>query len=182
MSSAERLVAVGSANPTKVDATRRVFARLWPDARVEAVAVPSGVRPQPIGWAETRRGALQRARRARAAAAAAVGVGLEGGVVFDRAGRGWLVGVAAVVGPGVFVGTAAGPTVPLPPPIAEAVRRGEELAPVMEAWTGEAARVGPGAIGWLTGGFVTREASWVVTLAAAAAPLFHPDRWDRPVS
>lgn len=181
MSSAERLVAVGSENPTKVAATRRVFARLWPDARIVPVAVASGVRPQPVGLAETRRGAVNRARRARSRGAA-VGVGLEGGVVFDRAGRGWLVGVAAVVGPGPFFGTAVGPTVPLPPPVAEAVRRGAELAPVMEAWTGEAARVGPGAIGWLTGGFVTREDSWVVTLAAAAAPLFHPDHWDAPVS
>jgi inosine/xanthosine triphosphatase len=167
-------VVVGSTNPTKVGAVRTVFGRLgW--TRVGGVAVPSGVSPQPLGAEETWEGATTRARNALAAARAAIGVGLEGGVELHRDGSGWLVGAAVILTADGRALGAWGPKLWLPPAAVEAVRAGEELGPVIDRLSGlTEAKAGIGAIGWLTAGLVTREASWVVALACAAAPLFHP--------
>lgn len=171
------LVAVGSLNPTKVNAAARVFAHLAPGSQVQAVAAASGVRDQPLGWDETTRGAATRATRARAALGAVYGVGLEGGVLLARH-AGWLMGVAAVASPSGIWRVRSG-TVLLPPLMVERVRAGEELGPVVDDLTGlTEAKAGIGAIGWLTGGLVLREDSWVDTLARAIAPLVHPE-WYR---
>jgi inosine/xanthosine triphosphatase len=172
-------VVVGSTNPTKVRAAEQVFARLGHYA-VQALAVPSHVPVQPLGVEETRRGALQRGQHARARARSqfgvgvGVGVGMEGGVDITPDGRGWLIGIAAIVeADRVLIGH--GPRLLLPPEAVAAVVAGEELGPVIDRLSGlTEAKAGIGAIGWLTGGLVSREASWVVALAAAAAPLFHP--------
>lgn len=171
------VVAVGSVNPTKVNAVVQVFAALAPDAAVRPVAVASGVPEQPLGWAETTRGAVNRAEAARLALGGAWGVGLEGGVVLTQDG-GWLMGVAAVVAPSGCWRARSG-TVLLPPVVVERVRAGEELGPVVDDLTGlQEAKTGMGAIGWLTGGLVLREASWVDTVARAMAPVVHPE-WYR---
>ncbi|MGC8487320.1 MAG: DUF84 family protein [Clostridia bacterium] len=168
-------VVVGSTNPTKVRAAEQVFARLGHYA-VQALAVPSDVPVQPLGVEETRRGAVQRGQHARARTGSqfAVGVGMEGGVDITPDGRGWLIGIAAIVEVDrVLIGH--GPRLLLPPEAVAAVVAGEELGPVIDRLSGlTEAKAGIGAIGWLTGGLVSREASWVVALAAAAAPLFHP--------
>lgn len=86
-------VAVGSANPVKVNSVRAAFEANFPSASIEVFSheVSSGVPDQPWGDAETRQGALARAQNCRAAHAAAHGgtlpdfaVGLEGGVVEER--------------------------------------------------------------------------------------------------
>ncbi len=175
------VVAVGSVNPTKVNAAVKVFAALAPDAAVRPVAVASGVPEQPLGWEETTRGAFNRAEAARRTLGGGWGVGLEGGVVLTEDG-GWLMGVAAVAAPSGRW-HARGGTVLLPPAVAERVRAGEELGPVVDDITGlHEAKTGMGAIGWLTGGLVLREASWVDTLARAMAPLVHPEWYRAGVS
>ncbi|MHB8605497.1 MAG: pantetheine-phosphate adenylyltransferase, partial [Thermoplasmatota archaeon] len=74
-------VALGSANPAKLAATRTVFARAWPGATVVGLEVDSKVAPQPIG-ADTWRGARERAHAALARDAGAVfGVGIEAGLL-----------------------------------------------------------------------------------------------------
>ena len=54
---------VASQNPVKVEAARRGFASMFPGRAFDlhSVAVPSGVRPQPLSDAETLQGALNRA-------------------------------------------------------------------------------------------------------------------------
>lgn len=173
---------VGSTNPTKVGAAETVFARLGVH-RVAGLQVSSDVSVQPLGVEETRRGAVMRALHAQELGRArgvmgtdtAVGVGLEGGVERAPDGSGWLIGVACIVIDGqVLVGY--GPRLLLPPVAVAAVEAGEELGPVIDRLSGlTEAKAGIGAIGWLTSGLVSREASWVVALGAAAAPLFHPD-------
>ncbi|HEX4936349.1 MAG TPA: DUF84 family protein, partial [Gemmatimonadaceae bacterium] len=56
--SAPPRIAVGSRNPVKVAAVSAVVRHWHAAARIDAVAVPSGVRDQPLGDEETRRGAL----------------------------------------------------------------------------------------------------------------------------
>jgi inosine/xanthosine triphosphatase len=172
-------VAVGSQNPTKVGAAKTVFDRLGL-SDVLALAVPSGVPEQPIGLEETRVGAINRARSARAQTGARYGVGLEGGAELLPDGTAWLIGVAVIADETRLL-TAVGPRLWLPPKAAEALRAGEELGPIIDRLSGMAeAKTGIGAIGWLTDNLVERQASWVVTLACAAAPLFHPDLYPPP--
>lgn len=153
MSAAPRLVAVGSRNPTKVAAVRAVLAATFPAAGVVALDVASGVRTQPLSLEETRRGALRRAEAALQHRGADWGIGMEGGVDFDPAGRCWLCGA-----------------------VTAAVRAGAELGPVMDALSGESGtKERQGAIGILTAGLVPRQTGWQVALACALAPLLRPE-------
>ena len=47
-------VAVGSTNPVKITAVSQIFRRVWPDAEVMSVSVPSGVTEMPMTDEETR--------------------------------------------------------------------------------------------------------------------------------
>jgi inosine/xanthosine triphosphatase len=172
-------VAVGSGNPVKRDATDRVF----PDADVVAEPVPSGVSEQPIGRAETTRGARLRAERALAAGGYDLGVGLEGGVAGvdtgsdpdagdgDPEATGRYLVMWAAVTDGDRCGVGGGPTYPLPESIAARIRGGEELGPVMDDVLG-ASNVAEnrGAAGALTAGRTTRTDALATAVAAAAGP------------
>lgn len=58
------IVRVGTANPMKVAAARKAFAKFFRKAKVVGVEVESAVSPQPISFGEIVRGARERARRA----------------------------------------------------------------------------------------------------------------------
>jgi inosine/xanthosine triphosphatase len=97
------MVAVGSLNPAKIDATRLAFSALWPGRvlNVRGCDASSGVADQPMTDSETIRGARNRAAAAISAAQADYAVGIEGGlqrtegywfnsgwaVVIDQTGR-----------------------------------------------------------------------------------------------
>lgn len=59
-------VIIGSQNPNKVNAVKRVFAQFFPQLvlNFHSVDVPSGVSPQPIEWAVIVQGAKNRAMNA----------------------------------------------------------------------------------------------------------------------
>ncbi|WP_255150652.1 inosine/xanthosine triphosphatase [Halorarius halobius] len=158
-------IAVGSGNPVK----REAVAAALPDARVEAVAVDSGVPEQPFGIGETLTGAENRARRALDGHDLAVGI--EGGVAHLDAGEGlWLVMWAAATD-GERWGRGGGPTIRLPERIATRVEAGEELGPVMDDVLGEdgVAR-NQGAAGALTGGVTDRATALRDAVAGAVGP------------
>lgn len=175
------LVAVGSTNPVKVAAARRVIRFYWPRAKVVPVDVPTGVSPQPWGIAETITGARHRALRAREAVDADLGVGLEGGVEeVPEAGGLLLSGWAAVATREGQVYVGSGGRVLLPPALVEALRQGAELGPAMDALSGQkGTKHTTGSVGILTRGFVDRESQFAVALAYALAPLLHPDWWPK---
>lgn len=205
-------VVVGSGNPVKRRATEAALvdadvdtntnADANPDAddpvgervRVTARTVASGVAEQPRGHAETRRGAITRARAARTARAsddgrppADFGVGFEGGVArgpdpadgrdleatTDEVGH-FLVMWAAVTD-GDRLGIGAGPSVPLPDRVAARIDAGAELGPVMDDLLGtDGVARGRGAVGVFTEGLVDREGALAVAVAAAFAPFRSP--------
>lgn len=175
-----RRVAVGSLNPVKVAAARRVIHYYWPDATVEAVDVPSGVSPQPWGLEETLAGARRRAEAALAHGQADLGIGLEGGVeVIPQAGGIFLTGWAAVALPDGRVYFGSGGRVLLPPVLVAAIQAGEELGPAMDRLVGQqGTKHTVGSVGILTRGFVHREDQFAVALAYALAPLVHPEWWE----
>jgi len=160
-------VAIGSENPVKLNAVERVV----PDAESVAVAVESGVPEQPWGREETVRGASNRAGVALAATDANYGVGIEGGVA-ERAVPGgvWLVMWAAVTD-GTDTHLGAGPSLRLSESVAERLRDGEELGPVLDDELGrEELGRQEGAIGVYTAGRVSRTDALVDAVAGAFGP------------
>jgi inosine/xanthosine triphosphatase len=166
--------AVGSTNPAKLEAVHRALARLAPGCTVEGVQVPSGVAKQPFGDAETRAGALTRARAALQGGAD-VAFGLEGGVIFEGDVP-WLVSWVAVVDREGRRGEASGLRMPLPKVAAERLRAGDELGDVIDAlFDVHLSKQQAGAIGLLTEGFVSRTDAFADLVAMACAPLLRSD-------
>jgi inosine/xanthosine triphosphatase len=162
-------IAVGSTNPVKIAAVRTVVARAFPTAKVVGLNVDSGVPAQPWGDAETRRGALNRAR-ATLATGAQLGVGLEGGMLETEMGLmtcAWCV----IVGPDGQVGVGGGVHMLVPPSVALALRAGGELGPAMDRLTGQYnTKQAQGAVGILTGGLSNRQSAYQQLVAMALAP------------
>ena len=168
-------IAVGSANPAKIEAVRAAVAGVWPEATVRGVSVSSGVSAMPTGDEECLAGARNRARAAREAAGADLGVGMEGGVAHTTAGLMLLGWVAVVDGNGVE-GVSSTARLPLPAPIAERVLAGEELGPVMDDILGvEKSNHRGGAIGALTAGLVPRADAFAMAVLYALSPFIAPD-------
>lgn len=80
---AVRSVWVGTANEPKIEAVRAAIAPYTATARVEGIAVASGVSEQPVGLEEILRGARNRAQRAASAGGSGcdLGVGIEDGLL-----------------------------------------------------------------------------------------------------
>ena len=167
-------VAVGSLNPVKIGAVRAVLARLGVDADVTGIAVESGVPDQPWGDEETIRGASARARAARHVGDADLGIGLEGGVVAHDDGTVRTCAWAAAVTREGVEGIGGSLAMTLPARVAELVRGGMELGHAMDAVTGaHNVKQGPGAVGVLTHGLVTRQQAYESLVAYALVPLLH---------
>jgi inosine/xanthosine triphosphatase len=163
-------IGVGSGNPVKRRAVESVVEEGDAGPTVEAVAVDSGVSEQPTGHAETVAGAENRARNALAAGYD-LGVGIEGGVAgFDGAPGLYLVMWAAAAD-GRRLERGAGPAIRLPVEIAERVRDGEELGPVMDDVLDETGVArGRGASGAFTSGRITRTEALGTAVAGALGP------------
>jgi inosine/xanthosine triphosphatase len=78
---AVRWVRVGSVNEPKLAAVRGAIGAYAPDAKVEGVAVASGVPEQPVGFEEIIRGARNRAAGALGGPPCDLGIGIEDGLV-----------------------------------------------------------------------------------------------------
>ena len=169
----ERVV-VGSTNPVKIAAVKAVLARAGSAARVQGLAVSSGVRDQPFGDTETIRGATQRARAALEMSGADLAVGLEGGVV-DEDGLMRTCAWASVVNRDGRVGVGGSLAISLPARVAALVRDGVELGHAMDRVTGgQDTKHGSGAVGILTAGLIDRQRAYEVLVTYALAPFLAP--------
>jgi inosine/xanthosine triphosphatase len=167
-------IAVGSTNPAKLQAVRLSVRRAWPAAVVSGVAVPTGVSTMPFSDAECIAGARRRAREARRAQDALLGIGLEGGANEEPAGL-MLLGWVVVEHADGREGLAATARLPLPSKIADPLRAGAELGPLMDRLLGEArSNHRGGAIGALTAGLVPRPAAFAMAVSYALAPFLAP--------
>lgn len=186
-------VAVGSTNPVKVAAAERVLVAA---ERVDPLPVKSGVPEQPRGLEETARGARTRARRAlpvggegrqtggdevgedrRTDVAYDLGIGIEGGVAELPGAEGLFLVMWAAVTDGDRMELGAGPSLRLPSGVADRIRAGEELGPVMDdRLNAEGVAREQGASGVLTGGAIDREQALASAVAGAAGP-FRTDHY-----
>jgi inosine/xanthosine triphosphatase len=171
-------IAIGSTNPTKIQAAERSARTVWPGAEFVAIEVPSGVAEQPMTDEETILGALNRARGALTATAADMGIGVEGGVHDSSMGM-FAIGWAAVIDNEGTVGIGGSGRLPLPESIAAQIRAGGELGPVMDQFAGRSnLKHSLGAVGILTNGMVNRTEALQVAVTYALARFMRPDYYS----
>ncbi len=167
-----RRIVVASDNPVKRRAVEQGFAALFPDERAEIlpVIVDSGVADQPLGDAETRRGAEHRACSARSAIPDAdLWFGIEGGIDDDALGMTAFAWVVALAADSVGRGRTAEFT--LPERIAELVRGGLELGEADDRVFGRSdSKRKDGAIGLLSGGALDRAGLYAQAVLMALLP------------
>lgn len=147
---------IGSMNNAKVEAARQVIHTYYENAQIIPVKASSGVSGQPIGDEETLEGAVNRASFIRKSHPTAIGIGLEGGVrmLGDQM---YICNWGALSLPSGQVITAGGAQIRLPDEIAEEIKKGRELGPVIEDFFNEKGlRQKEGAMGVFTNGAITR--------------------------
>lgn len=175
------LIAVGSLNPVKVGAVASVIQRIWPQARVDGVAVDSGVSAQPMKDDEAIEGARTRARLARTQMGADLGLGLEGYTIDMPQGMfvsAWVVAVAITEQGDEAVGLGASGRFLLPERVARAVRAGAELGPLMDQFVDQHnTKQRQGAVGILTDGLVQRKEALEVGVLFALTRFIVPHHY-----
>ncbi len=143
------VVHVGTDNPVKVRAVRRVLEDLFDRVRVRGVAVTTGVPEQPVDQ-QAAVGAMNRARAA--ITDADFGVGIEAGLLWDASVGDYLdVQYCAVVDRGGRVTLGHGPGFEYPAAVIARVKAGKTVSQAMAELTG-VRDIGSkfGAIGYLT--------------------------------
>ncbi|QDP99808.1 DUF84 family protein [Lysinibacillus fusiformis] len=150
-------IAIGTTNKAKTQAVEVIVKQYFEKAVFTYVKAASEVSDQPLNTEETRQGAMNRAKNTLHATGATLSFGLEGGVTEidgDMYVCNW--GALALADGTIF--TAAGAQIILPKEIAQEIRAGKELGPVMEAYTKRLdIRQGAGAVGIFTQGLVSRQ-------------------------
>jgi inosine/xanthosine triphosphatase len=175
------LIAVGSQNPVKIEATRIGTAQAFDveEIVVVGVGVESGVSAQPMGDDETITGAAERALAALdAMPEATYGIGLEGGVVSVRGGLftcAWCV-VADRTGK---MGLASTGRFQLPPAVSELVRAGKELGEADDMVFGRSnSKQNEGACGILTHGKLVRAQFYSPAVLLACIRFINQEYFD----
>jgi inosine/xanthosine triphosphatase len=193
--------AVGTKNKAKLDSVRIALSRckfvntaLGPEPssdggesdghdlhEVIGVTTESNVSAQPFSAAETRQGALNRARGAlELVPDADFGIGLEGGVEKAESDDtyfecGWMCVVERKTG---RIGWGSSARFVLDGALVQQLKAGKELATVMDEMTGETdVRSGLGAMGILTGGALGRADAYSHGLIFAFAPFLSPNKY-----
>ena len=150
-------IAIGTTNKAKIGAVEAVVQQFFDCAEFTYYAASSDVSEQPRSTEETRQGAINRAKNTSAATGASLSFGLEGGVT-EIEGIMYICNWGALVVEDGTVFTAAGAQLVLPEEIANEIRSGKELGPVMEAYTQRRdIRQHAGAVGIFTRGLVNRQ-------------------------
>lgn len=149
-------IVIGTKNSAKVNAVQKSCNSLLNNVEFIMLDVPSLVSAQPIGDEETIQGAKNRAEQACTEHDSDMAFGLEGGVK-ELDGQLYLCNWGVLqtrLGQQYIAG---GAQIPLPDEIANALRTGGELGPLMDAYTNhKGIRHHEGAIGVFTNGIVKR--------------------------
>lgn len=149
-------IVIGSKNKAKTEAVKSVIQQ-YTDAEFEMLSVASDVSDQPLTDEETRTGAINRALNALKISNADAAFGLEGGVR-EISGELYVCNWGAMALSSGEIYTAAGAQIRLPEEVADEVRNGRELGPVMDEYTNRKdIRSHEGAVGVFTNGLVNRQ-------------------------
>lgn len=150
-------IAIGTTNKAKTEAVEAVAQKYFEDTTFTYVKAASEVSDQPMSNEETRLGAMNRAKNAMIKTDASLSFGLEGGVT-EIEGEIYVCNWGALTVSDGTTFTAAGAQIILPKEIAQEIRFGGELGPLMEQYTQRRdIRQGTGAVGIFTQGVVSRQ-------------------------
>lgn len=176
------IIAVGSTNSAKVEATRSAFGRWLTDVDVLAFDVSSDVPAQPVAD-EVFAGASARARAAQACALTwgvepDYSVGIEAGIV--QMGGIWCAwGAVCIIDRHGMSAIGTTPAFQLPRGVVDRLTSGEELGMVMQEVSGDAGiRQHRGAVGLFTKGLLTRWDLFESGILAALAPHVSPEWYE----
>lgn len=173
------IVAIGSKNPTKIDAVRLAFSSVWPDQDPKVVPVPvaSGVRDQPMSDEEAFEGAQQRATAVLASSDADYGVGLEGGVALI-AGRWFDSGWCVIRSRSGSMGVGTTLRLAVPPPIVDLLHAGHELGSACDIVFGTTgSKTQGGFFGAMTAGQLDRTKAYKDSVVSALSAFIQPNLW-----
>jgi len=170
------LVHVGSANPVKREAVRRVFARVFPTESLEVrlVEVSVGIPAQPFDD-EVPQGAVERARQALKDAD--FGVGIEAGLIWNETLKRYFdVQFCAVIDREGTLTVGHGPGFVYPERVIEAVRSGKTVGEEMSELAG-IKKIGHriGAIGYLSKRIMDRTQLTEQAVLMALLPRIRPE-------
>ncbi len=169
-------VAVGSKNPTKINAVKIAFDKIFPDVKwiIEGVEVKSGVSDQPMSIHESIRGARNRAKRSMKELKADFGVGLEGGL--HKIGKHWFdSGWIVVVNKKGEEGIGSSIWMKSPEKMMEHVFKGIELGHVDDLiFKQKNSKHGEGHFGLMTKNALTRTSAYTDGVLAALTRFVHP--------
>ena len=175
---------VGSTNPVKINAVKASVNEKFPEMEVIGREVESGIQVQPMTDEETKNGAINRAKNVLALGQAdypneeLLGIGLEGGVT-EIDGRLWSTVWVAVVDQEGQLYLANGARFPVPGIIADPIRGGEEMGPVVNKIVGgHNIRQKEGMIGVITKNFVHRTEEYT-GIAKMALGLWYGRDWQQ---
>jgi inosine/xanthosine triphosphatase len=170
-------VIVASKNPTKIEAVKEGFRKVFPEIYFEfiGISVPSGVPDQPFGSDETYTGALNRAENARNLEPAAdYWVGLEGGNIrheHEMEAMAWIVVLSKN-----SKGRARTAGFFLPKKVVELINDGLELGHADEVVFGiKNSKQKMGSSGLLTNNVIDRMELYVPAVVFALIPFNKPD-------
>lgn len=170
-------IAVGTMNEAKKAAVSAIFSEAFEtDVELLPHDVESGISSMPMANEETATGAINRAFAVREIEPDAdYYVGLEGGVYEGPRGM-YLLGWVAILKSGSDVlGLGHSGGVKLPRDIAEALRAGGELGPLMKERTGDDIRHSLGTTGLLTKGLYPRNREFEDALRNGLAEHISPE-------
>jgi inosine/xanthosine triphosphatase len=164
------VIAVGSTNPAKVTGVRAMAKRIFGNLRmrVKPVAVHSRISAQPLSWAETARGATERAVCAYESGAD-YGVGIEAGL--QRIGERYYDAQFCAVFDGERATMGLSMGFEYPQHVLRRALRGSEIGSIIAELSGdEETKHKAGAIGFLSRGLLRRSEMAAQAFACAMIP------------
>lgn len=170
-------VAVGSLNPTKINAVKSAFEKIFPDIlwEVEGVSVPSGIPDQPMSDRQSIRGSTNRAKRAMKKIKADYGVGIEGGM--QKIGKDWFTsGWAVVVNKEGEIGKGSSISMSVPPKLLKLILGGMELGHANDViFKQNNSKHASGHFGLMTDNAITRTRAYEDAVFCALGRFLHPE-------
>lgn len=170
-------VAVGSTNPTKINAAKMAFAKIFPQETIDVVGldVGSDIADQPKSITEALTGATNRAKKALEQADADFGVGLEGGMHEIPNGKWMETGWCVIVNPQNQLGIGSSIHMEVPPKLMHHIAQGKELGMATDIVFNEIeSKKKAGFFGLMTNNHIDRTSAYADGVIAALTRFLHP--------
>jgi len=167
-------IIVGSQNPIKIKAVKNVVRKIWKEAEVLGMKADSRVKEQPTSSEEAIKGAINRAKFCLKETDAEIALGLEAYVCDSEFGMflsGWVVALDRKG----KMGMGNGGSLLLPEKIAQEIKKGKELGPVMDEFIGDHnTKQKQGTVGVLTGNLINRTESFEKSITYSLTKFISP--------